>query len=192
MQWSLWIWYCCSEFSLMPLICESQCFFPLNLSLWPKVLPQGLQHACPLLHALIKMFKRKTFFSNIPMPLLFIYLFLLFFSVVLSLGPDNPQHPLLISGKATGQHCGLSFKNACSSSEHTLQLTREQAFSLLWGREPQADKNSTPGNDMHDYRLHAHTEDQCWRWGHFLRYTERKPRPCRCEVVYACAEIRVC
>lgn len=128
----------------------------LVLSLWQKVLPQGLQHACPLLHGLIKVFKRKPSFKTPPCLCYF-----LLFAVVLSPGPDNPLHPWLISGKGTGQHCGLSFKNACSSSEHTLQLTGERAFSLLWGKEPQADKNSTLGNDMHDYRLRAHTVDQC-------------------------------
>lgn len=108
--------------------------------------------------------QKETFFEtpHALIIIIFIYLlffFLLLFSLILSPRPDNPPHPWLISRRGTGAAVcsGLSFKNSCSSSEHTLQLAGEQAFSLLWG---EADKNSTQGNDMHGYCLHAHVADQ--------------------------------
>lgn len=102
----------------------------------------------------------------------YLYFFCIFF-FLFPPGPDKLLHPSLISRKRTGQQYaaqGWVLKMHVSplhTHTHMLQPTGEQAFSLLWGREPQADKNSTQGNDMHDYRLHAHMVDQCWSRGHF-------------------------
>lgn len=87
--------------------------------------------------------QKETFFLKHHMPpllillfCLFIYLFIAIIFFSFSLGPDNPPHPWLISRKGTGSAVcsGLSFKNACSSSEHTLRLAGEQASSLLRGK----------------------------------------------------------
>lgn len=118
----------------------------------------------------IKMFKRKPSFKTPPCILLFIFYFSPFFSVVLSPSPDNPPHPWLISRKGTGQQCAqgsvlkmhvLPLNTHCSSQGTRLSPS-------CGGDNHRQIKTRTQGNDMHDYCLHAHMVDQCWRWGHFL------------------------
>lgn len=150
---------------------ESPHTFFISSAVFLQASPQGLQHAYPLLHMLIKMFKRKrSFWNTTCLHYYYIFIYCYYFFLVFSPGPDNPPHPWLISRKGTGQQCAQGW----ALKMHVLPLNTHcgsQGSRLppsCGGREPQADKNSTQGNDMHDYRLHAHAADQCWRWGHFL------------------------
>lgn len=118
----------------------------IRFSLSPVQLSSRLPRGASNMHALCSTCSSKCSKGNILFEtphasiiniiILFIYLFIAIIFFSFSLGPDNPPHPWLISRKGTGSAVcsGLSFKNACSSSEHTLRLAGEQASSLLWGK----------------------------------------------------------